>query len=55
MFHDYIHDEMEKDNRPIILVCRKRAFHRKSITKHLILFHNDRKERLERIREIKRD
>ena len=39
---------MEVDNQPNIWLCSQRAIQRKLISKHLILFHNDRNEKLER-------
>ena len=53
MFHDYVHVEMEVDNQPNIWVCSKRAIQRKQISRHLILFHNDSRERYDRRQEIK--
>ena len=47
------HVEMEVDNQPNIWVCSQRALQRKLISKHLILFHNDTNERLERKMERK--
>ena len=44
---------MEVDNQPNIWVCSQRALKRKLISKHLILFHNDRNKRLERKKERK--
>ena len=39
---------MEVDYQPNIWLCSQRAIQRKLISKHLILFHNDRNEKLER-------
>ena len=38
---------MEVDNQPNIWLCSQRAIQRKLIINHLILFHNDRREKLE--------
>ena len=48
MYHDYVHVEMKIDNQTNIWICSQRDLQRKLISKHLILFHNDRNERLER-------
>ena len=53
MFHNYVHVEMEVDNQPNIWVCSQRAIQRKQISRHLILFHNDSRERYDRRQEIK--
>ena len=39
---------MEVYNQQNISVCSQIALQRKLISKHLILFHNDRNEKLER-------
>ena len=44
---------MEVDNQPNIWVFSQRALQRKLTSNHLILFHNDRNERLERKMERK--
>ena len=49
MFHSYVHMEMEVDNQLNIWVCSRRAIQRKQISWHLILFHNDYRERYDRI------
>ena len=44
---------MEVDNQPNIWVCSQRAIHRKLITKHLILQHNDTQEKIDYQKEMK--
>ena len=46
--HDYVHVKMEVDNQPYIWVCSQRVLQRKFISIVIILFHNNRNERLER-------
>ena len=53
MFHNLVHLEMEVDNQPNIWVCSQRAIHRKLITKHLILQHNDTQEKIDYQKEMK--
>ena len=48
LYHDYVHVEMEVENQENIWICSQRAIQRKLISKHLILFHNDRYEKLAR-------
>ena len=55
LYHDYVHVEMEVENQENIWICSQRAIQRKLISKHLILFQNDRCEKLERIEYIKNE
>ena len=55
LYHDYVHVEMEVENQENIWICSQRAIQRKLISKHLILFHNDRCEKLERKEYIKNE
>ena len=53
MYHNYVHVEMEVDFQPNVWICSQRAIQRKLISKHLILFHKDSNEILERKKERK--
>ena len=55
LYHDYVHVEMEVENQENILIFSQRVFQRKLISEHLILFHNDRCDKLERIEYIKNE
>ena len=53
MFHNFVHVEIEVDKLPNILVCSRKAIHRKLISKHLFLCNNDSCERHDHRKEIK--